>query len=222
MGQWKGSGGLILWIDIDPAVQDEADAWYLDEHLPERVQVAGYRSARRYVAIEAEPRYLSVFEADSPEALASPGYLGLVSRISEQSRRIRAAFRHVVRNTFEVTASHGRARGGLIGSYRLRAAAADRSAADAALSALVENLAHMPGVVAAHALKAAPHIRARLDAVRVTGQSDASAEQVLLVEATGPDELAHVRCGAASDAALARCGWQVEAYGTYRLMAEFS
>jgi hypothetical protein len=61
MGQWKGSGGLILWIDIDPAVQDEADAWYLDEHLPERVQVAGYRSARRYVAIEAEPRYLSVF-----------------------------------------------------------------------------------------------------------------------------------------------------------------
>jgi hypothetical protein len=150
MGQWKGSGGLILWIDIDPAVQDEADAWYLDEHLPERVQVAGYRSARRYVAIEAEPRYLSVFEADSPEALASPGYLGLVSRISEQSRRIRAAFRHVVRNTFEVTASHGRARGGVIGSYRLRAAAADRSAADAALSALVENLAHMPGVVAAH------------------------------------------------------------------------
>ena len=61
-----------------------------------------------------------------------------------------------------------------------------------------------------------------LDAVRVTGQSDASAEQVLLVEATGPDELAHVRCGAASDAAMARCGWQVEAYGTYRLMAEFS
>jgi hypothetical protein len=222
MGRWNGSGGLVLWIDIDPAMQDEADAWYLDEHLPERVQVAGYRSARRYVAIEATPRYLSVFEADTPEALASPGYLGLVSRISEQSRRIRAAFRDVVRNTFEVTASQGRARGGVVGSFRLQPASADRRAADAALSTLVENLAHMPGVVAAHALKAAPHIRARLDAVRVTGQSDATAEQVLLIEATGPAELARLRLGPTSDAALMRSGWQVEAYGTYRLMAEFS
>ncbi len=222
MGRWRGSGGLLLWIDIDPAMQAEADDWYLDEHLPERIEVAGYRGARRYVALEGAPRYLSLFEADSPEALASAGYLGLVSRISDQSRRIRAAFSNVIRDTFEVVGSEGRARGGVIGSWRLRCAGADAGAAEATAAAQLEALARMPGLVAAHMLKAAPQIRARLDAVRATGQSDGHAQHVLLVEAAGPEALAQLRAAAGSDLALGGCGWQVEAWGIYRLMAEFS
>ena len=112
MSQWNGTGGLLLWIDVDPALQREADAWYVAEHLPERVDIAHYRNARRYVAVEGAPRYLSIFEADTPDALASEGYLGLVRKISAQSQRIRAGFSTVVRNTFSVRASVGRGRGG--------------------------------------------------------------------------------------------------------------
>lgn len=222
MGEWRGTGGLVLWIDIDPAAQREADDWYVDEHLPERVSVAGYRSARRYVAIDAAPKYLSVFEADTPESLASPGYLGLVSRISEQSRRLRGAFSGVVRNTFRVLASAGRARGGVIASYRLKCDRPELADAERALAGQVADLVRLPGVVAAHWLAAAPEIRARLDSVRATGQSDGIAQHVLLVEATQGAELEAVQQGPMSMGVLSQLGWRVEAYGTYQFMVEFS
>ena len=56
MSKWQGTGGLMLWIDVDPALRRETDAWYVDEHLPERVDIAGYRNARRYLAVEGAPR----------------------------------------------------------------------------------------------------------------------------------------------------------------------
>lgn len=225
MSQWRGTGGLLLWIDIDPSLQREADAWYIDEHLPERVQIAGYRSARRYVAVEGSPRYLSIFEADTPAALASDGYLGLVQQISEQSRRIRAGFSRVVRNTFEVRASAGRARGAVVGSFRLAPRAeslGDTAAAEAAIGLLIDGLIREHGVVGAHWLKAVPEVRTRMDSVRAVGQQDGAVDHVLIVEATQPEEISALRERTLSLAMLSELGWDEDAFGIYRLMVEFS
>jgi len=105
MSTLMGTGALLLWLDVAPELERETDAWYIDEHMPERIDFGGYLRARRYDAIEGAPRYLTLFEARTPSALASEGYLRLVRRISEQSQRIRAGFSNVVRNTFAVRQS---------------------------------------------------------------------------------------------------------------------
>ena len=134
MGVLMGTGALMLWLDVAPELDRETDAWYIDEHMPERIDVGGYLRARRYVAIEGTPAYLTLFEAQTPSALASDGYLRLVSRISAQSQRIRGGFSNVVRNTFEVRQSRGRGIGAIVASLRLTPRDAARAAAAAAVA----------------------------------------------------------------------------------------
>jgi len=223
MSTLMGRGALILWLDVAPALDRETDIWYIDEHLPERIDVGGYLRARRFVAIEGAPAYLTLFEAYTPAALASDGYLRLVRRLSEQSRRIRASFSNVVRNAFEVRQTRGRGIGGIIASLRLALRpAADRDAAIATIDALLPQLMRRHGVVGAHWLVAAPGVRAKMDAVRAVGQSDTRADYVLLVEATRPAEIAALRADALSPAALTRLGWIDQGFGVYSLMYEVS
>ncbi len=119
MSALKGSGALMLWLDVAAELDRETDGWYIDEHMPERIDIGGYLRARRFGALEGTPAYLTLFEAQTPAALASEGYLRLVNRISEQSKRIRAGFSNVARNTFKVRYSAGRGIGTIVASLRL-------------------------------------------------------------------------------------------------------
>src|ERR1700754_587625 len=114
MSSLLGSGALALWLDVAPELDRETDGWYIDEHMPERIAIGGYLRARRFVAIAGPPAYLTLFEAQTPAALASEGYLRLVGRISQQSQRIRAGFSNVVRNTFAVRRTLGRGIGTVV------------------------------------------------------------------------------------------------------------
>jgi hypothetical protein len=67
MSALMGSGALALWLDVAAEFDRETDGWYVEEHLPERIDVGGYLRARRFVAIEGSPSYLT------PAALASEG-----------------------------------------------------------------------------------------------------------------------------------------------------
>ncbi len=205
---YAGKGVLMLWLDVTPELRAETDTWYAVEHLPDRVGPGGYLCARRYRAVQASPEYLTFFVAETPADLASPGYLGLVQRISPQSHRIRAGFRDVARNTFLVVAGHSLGVGGVVLALRSRGGA---------LAPLVAELAQAQGVVAVHALQAAPEIRARMDAVRVTGLADAPTGDVLLVEALQAEDLHALRQGPLSTAALATRGISEEHHGLYAL-----
>jgi hypothetical protein len=223
MGTLMGSGALALWLDVAPELDREADAWYVDEHMPERIDIGGYLRARRYVAIAGGPTYLTLFEAETPAALASDGYLRLVGRISEQSQRIRASFSNVVRNAFEVRQSRGRGIGTIVASLRLAPRApADAESAAATLDAQVPELLRRPGVVGVHWLQTAPGVRAQMDAVRAVGQSDASADYALLIEATRLADAQAIRRDALSTAALERSGWAEKGFGIYNLLYEVS
>jgi hypothetical protein len=41
MGALKGQGALALWLDVAPDLARETDGWYIDEHMPERIDVGG-------------------------------------------------------------------------------------------------------------------------------------------------------------------------------------
>jgi len=222
MSKLLGTGALMLWLDVAPDLDRETDGWYIDEHMPERIDIGGYLRARRFVAIEGAPAYLTLFEAQTPAALASDGYLRLVGRISEQSKRIRAGFSNVVRNTFAVRKSIGRGIGTVVASLRLTPRDAARvEAGAAALDAQVPQILRRHGVVGVHWLQAAPEVRARMDAVRVTGLADARADHVLLIEGTRIADVQAARA-ALSAAALQRLGWIEQAFGIYGLIYEVS
>jgi hypothetical protein len=223
MSALMGSGALALWLDVAPELDRETDGWYVDEHMPERIDIGGYLRARRFVAIEGDPAYLTLFEAQTPAALASEGYLRLVAKLSEQSKRIRTGFSNVARGTFKVRESLGRGIGAVMASVRLRPR--DPEHAEAMIAAIdkqVPQLFRCHGVVGVHWLEAAPEVRARMDQVRVTGQSDAGVDYVLLVETTRPAEAAAIRRDALAPEALANSGCLDEKYGVYTLMYEVS
>lgn len=227
MSAMLGKGALALWIDVAPPLERETDDWYVDEHLPERIDIGGYLRARRYGALQGSPGYLTLFEASTPEALASEGYLSLVGQISEQSQRIRAGFSNVVRNTFQVRATAGRGVGAVMASYRLRPGAGGRAetlpaAALGTLDTLAPQLLRHRDVVGAHWLQGVPQVRARMDAVRAVGKDDAAADHVLLIETTREATAQHMRDAVLSDTALAALGWQVESLAVYGLLYEVS
>jgi hypothetical protein len=67
-----------------PAMEEEFNAWYDDEHLPERLAIPGFRSARRWVAGKT---YVATYELDSPSVLESPAYLARFQNQTPWSRR---------------------------------------------------------------------------------------------------------------------------------------
>ena len=71
------------------AMEEEFNAWYDAEHLPERLAIPGFRSARRWVAEVApgEGKYLATYELDGPGVLQSPAYLERFANATPWTRR---------------------------------------------------------------------------------------------------------------------------------------
>jgi len=62
------AGGLcISAMEVDPAIEDEFNEWYNEEHMPLMDAVPGMLSARRFVATSGLPRYVAVYHLASPE-----------------------------------------------------------------------------------------------------------------------------------------------------------
>ena len=71
----KGEGLFLVYTDlIDPKHEEEFNAWYNTEHLPELLALPGFLDAARYVATRGGPKYLAVYELASTEASRSPQF----------------------------------------------------------------------------------------------------------------------------------------------------
>jgi hypothetical protein len=77
-------GLLFTLTEPPPAMDEEFNAWYDSEHLPERLAIPGFRSARRWVC---NGTYLATYELDSPEVLQSKPYLEKFRNQTPWSRR---------------------------------------------------------------------------------------------------------------------------------------
>ena len=98
----KGTALMVVFTDIDPAHDADFNAWYNQEHLPERLDKPGFLDAARYQALRGGPRYLAVYELESVEALQSDEYLRLGQNPSEWTKRVslRVNGRNTVRNVY--------------------------------------------------------------------------------------------------------------------------
>jgi hypothetical protein len=71
------NGLLLTMTEPAPRDEDEFNAWYDTEHLPERLAIPGFVSARRWIAHDAAPgqgKYIATYELTHPEVIESPAY----------------------------------------------------------------------------------------------------------------------------------------------------
>jgi hypothetical protein len=95
----RGTGLLLVMIDIDPAYEEEFYRGYVEEHFPERMQCPGFLSARRFVSVEGEPKYLAFYELEDPSVLESEAYQRIFPP-SEWTKKLTPHFSTLVRNVY--------------------------------------------------------------------------------------------------------------------------
>lgn len=84
---------LAVWTDIPAVLEADFNDWYDREHLAERAGIPGFRTARRYIAEAAAPRYFALYETDTIGVFASPEYRRYLGpAMTAWSRRIMGAF----------------------------------------------------------------------------------------------------------------------------------
>jgi hypothetical protein len=66
---------LLVMMQCPPAFEDEFNAWYDTEHIPERVAVKGFVTGIRYVCVSGGPRYLAMYDTENLAVLDSPEYM---------------------------------------------------------------------------------------------------------------------------------------------------
>ena len=118
-----GKGMLLTSMDIDAADEAEFNRWYDREHLEERVAIDGFLEARRYVAHDGNPKYLSLYSTETFEVLDSPAYRSALANQTAWSKANIARFQNMIRGVAHITVSRGTGRGAALGIIRLRPSA---------------------------------------------------------------------------------------------------
>jgi hypothetical protein len=94
-------GLLLMMTDIDAAAEYDFNQWYEQEHLAERMALPGFLRARRFTALEGSPKYLALYDLESPAVLEAPAYRHLVGAgKSAWTRRIEPQFKNFKRNVY--------------------------------------------------------------------------------------------------------------------------
>jgi antibiotic biosynthesis monooxygenase (ABM) superfamily enzyme len=84
----KGKGIFLVYTDIDPKHEEEFNAWYNTEHLPDLLSLPGFLDGARYVAEKGGPKYLAVYEFTSADVLQSADFQKYRANPTPWSRRM--------------------------------------------------------------------------------------------------------------------------------------
>jgi hypothetical protein len=88
----------VVETDVEPAAEDDFNAWYDQEHLPGLAAVPGNLRARRLRSVDLPPRSHACYDLVSDALLSSPAWLAV--RASAWSDRVRPHFRNTRRTMF--------------------------------------------------------------------------------------------------------------------------
>ena len=149
-----GKGMLLTSMNIDAAHEAEFNRWYDREHLEERVAIDGFLEARRYVAHDGNPKYLSLYSTETFEVLDSPAYRTALANQTAWSKANIAHFQNMIRAVARITISRGTGRGAALGIVRLR----PTDGGDKLRAALREQLdpAELDGIISLHLIESDP------------------------------------------------------------------
>lgn len=148
-----GKGMLLTSMNVDAADEADFNRWYDREHLEERVAIPGFLEARRYVAHDGNPKYLSLYSTETFDVLDSAAYRTALANQTAWSKANIARFKDMIRGVARITISRGIGRGAVLGIIRLRPSSAGGE--DELRRALRERLdpAKFDGIISMHLLE---------------------------------------------------------------------
>jgi hypothetical protein len=210
-----GTGMLMTSMDIDAKHEREFNAWYDREHLAERVAIPGFLEARRYVAVDAAPKYLGLYSTESFDVLDSDAYRAALANQTAWSKANIGRFRNMLRSVAHITASRGQGRGAALGLVRIRPQGNDAEALRESIVALFDPRA-LHGIISMHLMESDPCLSKPLTDDPAT-PNPASRDWYVLIDGTDVTAVHGVMHGR-FDAAVASSGAALISAGTYRLM----
>jgi len=214
----SGKGMLITLMNVDPSEQADFNDWYDKEHLAERVGIEGFTEARRYLAVEADPKYLNLYTTRTFDILSSPQYKKALANQTERSLHHIERFRDSGRAIVRVTASKGQGRGAALFFAAIRPAGQDESALRELLTKYLEGLIAEPDIISAHLVESDPELSKPLTAD--TPAANAS-DWYVMIDGTHPDAVRKHGQALTADAAVLPAEVLVS-QGVYRLMWDLS
>jgi hypothetical protein len=114
----RGKGMLVVFAEVKAGHERDFNEWYNREHIDERVNLPGFRRARRYVAVAATPKYLATYECSRVGDLATPGYLARLAHQTPWSNRVTGRFTKFRRLTLSMKVDQTRGIGGSVAAVR--------------------------------------------------------------------------------------------------------
>ncbi len=92
---------LHVQMDVPPEHEAEFNDWLWNEHIPERLAVPGFRTARRFTIVDGgPPKYLQIYDLDDISVLDSPEYKALVNPPDAHTKRIGSLLNANVRRVY--------------------------------------------------------------------------------------------------------------------------
>jgi hypothetical protein len=205
-----GEAVVAIWNGIAPEGRDEFYAWHLNEHMPERVGIPGFRRGRRYIADDADtfPEFFTLYETDTMQVLQGQDYANRLNAPTPWTRSATAHFRDTFRSLARVVESRGPGMGAALLTIRF-----DIDEVEALLP-LLRAAASAPRVCGAH-LCAADRDASAVRTAESRDRADIREPpaQFLLLEATDAEAFATLL----PDAALLAAGASPLVRGAYRL-----
>lgn len=216
-----GKGMLVVFAEAKPAHERDLNEWYNREHIDERVNMPGFRRARRYVALRGGPKYLATYECSKVGDLAAPGYLAGLAKPTPWTARVTGRFSHFTRLTLALRVDQAHGIGGILTVVRFFPEPGRRSA-------LVRWLREraLPKIIAKPGLVGAAAGENDLDVanapIAARSQDRPRAEQiewVVLIDGSDPDATHAAASAAFRSTALKPFGVAgPPAVATYRLL----
>lgn len=85
----ENRGLLVVIADPHPAIEEEFNAWFDTEHLPERMSIDGFLTGTRFVSCDRAGRYLVLYDLNDVQTLHSDEYKAFLSeKMSPWTKRV--------------------------------------------------------------------------------------------------------------------------------------
>ena len=209
-----GKGMLLTSMNVDAADEAEFNRWYDREHLEERVAIPGFLEARRYVAHDGNPKYLSLYSTETFDVLDSPAYRTALANQTAWSKANIARFKDMIRGVARITISLGTGRGAALGIIRLRPSSGGEDQLRSALRVHLDP-AKLDGIISMHLLENDPALSRPLTDDPAAPNPGAG-DWFVLIDATDVNAIPTALAG------FARFKSQTVSSGIYKLMFDLA
>jgi hypothetical protein len=211
----SGAGMLMTSMDIDPAHEQEFNAWYDREHLAERVAIEGFNEARRYVAVNAKPKYLGLYSTRTFDVLDSDAYRTALANQTKWSLTNIGRFQNMLRSVARITVSRGQGRGAALGLVRIRPPVEGADKLRSAIEAQLDP-GDLHGIISMHLMESDPRLSKPLTD-DPAAPNPAARDWYVMIDGTDVDAVA-ATMKSRFDAAIGASSAELISSGTYRLM----